>query len=100
MRTLLIPAAAAAMLLTAPLAFAAGHGDRMGDDEHNLGTQITTSVVTRFDLKAQTLTLADGKTYTIIPGEQLPALKAGEKVQVAWDVQNGERVADYVKLMQ
>jgi len=67
MRTLLIPAAAAAILATSSLVFAA--------------TQ-TNGTVKSYDSHAMTLTLADGSTYTLKKGVKAPALKAGEKVTV------------------
>jgi zona occludens toxin (predicted ATPase) len=41
-------------------------------------------MVKAFDLKAHTLTLADGKTYQLPATFKDPGLKAGEKVTVHW----------------
>jgi Cu/Ag efflux protein CusF len=46
--------------------------------------QSTSGMVKAFDLKAHTLTLADGKTYTLPANFKDPGLKAGEKVTVHW----------------
>ncbi len=71
MRKLLVPAAAAAILATSAIAFAA--------------TQNTTDTVKSFDSKAMTLTLANGTEYMLPKGFKDPGLKAGEKVTVAWE---------------
>ena len=67
MRTLLIPAALAALVATSPIAFAAQHAS---------GT------VKSYDSKAMTLTLADGNTYTLPKKFKDPGLRNGEKVAV------------------
>jgi Cu/Ag efflux protein CusF len=65
MRKLLVPAAAAALLATSALSFAA-------TAQHATGT------VKAYDAKAQTLTLADGSTYMLPKVFKNPGLKAGE----------------------
>ncbi len=83
MRTLLIPAAAAAILATSSLVFAA--------------TQ-TNGTVKSYDSHAMTLTLADDSTYTLKKGVKAPALKAGEKVTVSWDMSGSKKIADKVTI--
>jgi len=85
MRALLIPAAFAAILAVSPTAFAA---------------QMATGHVKSFDLKARTLTLNDGTTYMLPAGFKNPGLKAGEKVQLSWDMQNGKHTVNSVKIEQ
>ncbi|WEJ34885.1 DUF1344 domain-containing protein [Devosia sp. SD17-2] len=46
--------------------------------------QTISGMVKAFDLKAHTLTLADGKTYQLPATFKDPGLKAGEKVTVHW----------------
>ena len=77
MRKLLVPAAAAAILATSAVAFAA--------------TQHTTGTVKSFDSKAMTLTLANGTEYMLPKAFKDPGIKAGEKVTVAWDIQGWQQ---------
>jgi len=46
--------------------------------------QSISGTVKAFDLKAHTLTLADGKIYQLPSTFEDPGLKAGEKVTVHW----------------
>ena len=46
--------------------------------------QTISGMVKAFDLKAHTLTLEDGKIYTLPATFKDPGLKAGEKVTVHW----------------
>jgi Cu/Ag efflux protein CusF len=46
--------------------------------------QAVSGTVKAFDLKAHTLTLADGKIYQLPATFKDPGLKAGEKVTVHW----------------
>lgn len=46
--------------------------------------QSISGTVKAFDLKAHTLTLADGKIYQLPVAFKDPGLKAGEKVTVHW----------------
>ena len=81
MRTLLIPAAAAAILATSSLVFAA--------------TQ-TSGTVRSYDSHSMTLTLADGSAYTLKKGVKDAGLKAGEKVTVSWDTSGSKKIAEKV----
>lgn len=83
MRTLLIPAAAAVLLATSALGFAAQH---------------TTGTVKSFNNKAMSLTLADGSVYMIPKTVKTPALKAGEKVDISWDSSGKNRMVDSVTI--
>jgi hypothetical protein len=84
MRNILIPAAAAALLATSALSFAA--------------QQQTTGVVKTFDSKAMTLSLADGSSYLLPKSFKDPGIKAGEKVTVAWEQSGTHRTADSVTI--
>lgn len=46
--------------------------------------QMASGMVKAFDLKAHTLTLADGKIYQLPATFKDPGLKVGEKVTVHW----------------
>lgn len=83
MRTKLIPLTVAAVAFSALSAFAAT--DTM-----------TTGVVKAFDLKAMSLTLADGSTYVLPKGFKDPGLKVGEKITVGWQLVGGKHDADTV----
>jgi Cu/Ag efflux protein CusF len=86
MRTLLIPAAAAAILATSTFAFAAA--------QHATGT------VKAYDSKAMTLTLADGSMYLLPKSFKNPGLKAGEKVSVNWQKSGSKKIADQVTIVK
>lgn len=86
MRKLLVPAAVAALLATSAISFAAA--------------QHTTGTVKAFDSKAQTLTLADGTTYTLAKTFKDPGLKAGEKVSVNWEMKGSTKTADQVMIVK
>jgi uncharacterized protein DUF1344 len=85
MRTLLIPAALAALVATSPIAFAAQHAS---------GT------VKSYDSKAMTLTLADGNTYTLPKKFKDPGLRNGEKVAISWEKSGMKRQADAVTIVK
>lgn len=84
MRALLIPAALVAAISTSGMAFAAA--------QHTAGT------VKSFDVKAMTLTLADGSQYTLPKNFKDPGLKAGEKVSVSWEQNGAAKMADSVTI--
>jgi Cu/Ag efflux protein CusF len=85
MRNILIPAAAAALLATSALSFAAAQ-------QHATGT------VKAFDSKAMTLSLDNGTTYMLPKTFKDPGLKAGEKVNVAWEQSGSNKMADTVTI--
>jgi hypothetical protein len=85
MRALLIPAAAAALLATSALGFAAQH---------------TSGTVKTFNNKTMSLTLADGSVYMIPKTVKAPALKAGEKVDISWDNSGKNRMIETVKIVK
>lgn len=85
MRTLLIPAAAAAILATSSLVFAA--------------TQ-TSGTVKSCDSHTNTLTLADGSTYTLKKDVKAMGLKPGEKVTISWDMSGKKRIAEKVSVVK
>lgn len=87
MRALLIPAAAAAFLATSAFGFAA-------TQYHAQGT------VKAFDLKAMTLSLADGSTYMLPKTFKDPGLKAGETVSIAWEQSGANKQADTVTIVK
>lgn len=86
MRMYLIPAAIAASLAFAPVAFAAA--------QHATGT------VKAFDAKAMTLTLADGSVYSLPKAFKNPGLKAGEKVTIAGQTSGKTRSAETVQIVK
>ncbi len=92
MRKLLVPAVAAALLATAPMAFAAvkhpAQTTHMAKVEHTDGTVKT--------IDAKALTLADGTTYQLSKSFKDPGLKAGDKVTVAWNMSGKNKMADSV----
>jgi hypothetical protein len=90
MRALLIPAAIAAILTAAPVAFA-------GDDAVGTFTGTATGIVKSVDVKADLLTMSDGSVYVLPAGA--PHLKAGEKIRVTFDVQGPRRVADHIAIV-
>jgi len=87
MRKLLVPAAAAALLATSVLSFAA-------TEQHSTGT------VKAYDAKAQSLTLADGTVYMLPKTFKDPGLKAGEKVSINWQMTGSTKTADQVKIQK
>lgn len=84
MRMYLIPAAVAASLAFAPLSFAAA--------------QQANGTVKAYDAKKATLTLADGSVYSLPKTFKNPGLKAGEKVNIAWDMQGKHKMAQSVTI--
>jgi Cu/Ag efflux protein CusF len=85
MRTLLVPAVAAALLATSAFAFAAQHA---------------TGTIKTYDAKAMTVTLADGSTYMLPKKFKDPGLRAGEKVAISWEKSGTGKLADQVKIVK
>jgi len=56
-----------------------------------------TGVIKSIDTKANSITLADGKTYGLPAGFAINTLKAGEKVSLVYDMKNNQMVATSVK---
>lgn len=86
MRTLLVPAAAAALLATSALGFAA--------------TQNASGTLKTFDQKAMTITLADGSVYSLPKNFKDPGLKAGEKLTIAWEQSGKNKIADKITIVK
>lgn len=86
MRTLLVPAAIAALLATSALSFAA--------------MQQATGTVKAFDAKARTLELVDGATYMLPKTFKNPGLKAGEHVAISWQMNGDAKNAEAVKIIK
>jgi opacity protein-like surface antigen len=86
MRKLLVPAAAAAILATSAVAFAA--------------VQHTDGTIKTFDAKAMSLTLNDGTAFVLSKKFKDPGLKVGEKVSVMWDMSGTNKVAESVKIVK
>lgn len=78
MRNLIAPAVFAAFIAASPLAFAA---------------QQSTGTIKSIDTTAMTLTLNDGTVYYLPKGFNASSLRAGEKVQISWNMQNGQHDA-------
>lgn len=60
--------------------------------------QLISGTVKAFDLKAHTLTLADGKIYQLPATFKDPGLKAGEKVTVHWKMNGSAYEATAVSI--
>jgi hypothetical protein len=84
MRKLIVSAAAAALLASGSIAFAA--------------VKHTTGTVKTYDGTAMSLVLDDGSTFTLPQTFKDPGLKAGEKVRVSWDMSGKNKVAESVKI--
>ncbi len=87
MRKLLVPAAAAALLATSALGFAA--------TQHH-----TTGIIKAYDMRGQSLTLADGHTYILPKPFKDPGLKVGEKVSINWEMKGSHRTAEHVMIVR
>ncbi len=85
MRFYLLPAVAAAALMLSGAAFA---------------SETATGAIKAFDMKAGTLTLADGTIYMLPKGFKDPGLKVGEKVSVAWTMSGAKHDATEVKIVK
>ncbi|MGB8315029.1 MAG: DUF1344 domain-containing protein [Aestuariivirga sp.] len=83
MRKSLILAASLGTMIISSAAFAAAQND--------------TGAIKSIDAKANSITLADGKTFILPKGFKLETLKAGEKVVVAYEVKSGKMEAVSVK---
>lgn len=84
MRALLVPVTLAALSL-APVAFAA---------------QSAAGAIKSLDVKAHTLTLNNGRVYHLPMAFKDSGLKAGQKVQISWEMQNGHRDASAVTVVK
>ena len=85
MRNLVVPVVVAGFLAASPVAFAA---------------QQATGNVKAIDMGAMTVTLADGTIYHLPQGFKDPGLKTGEKVQISWNMQNGQHDAVSVTIVK
>jgi len=85
MRKFLVPAALAIVLGTSGLAMAA-----------TAAPQSITSTVKSFDAKTHTLILANNIAYALPANYAVPALKAGQKVTVKWEMNGTAHRADSV----
>jgi len=72
------------VVATSAIAFAATHN--------------ASGTVKAFDMQAGTLTLANGTEYMLPKDFKDPGLKAGDKVTIAWDTKDGNKVAEKVKI--
>jgi hypothetical protein len=86
MRKLVVSAAAAVILASGSIAFAAVHH--------------TTGKVKTYDMTSKNLVLDDGSTFTLAKAFKDPGLKTGEKVTVSWDMSGKSKVAETVKIMK
>jgi len=86
MRKLIVSAAAAALLASGSMAFAA--------------VKHTTGTVKTFDGTPKSLVLDDGSAFTLPKTFKDPGLKAGEKVRISWDMSGKEKVAEAVKILK
>ncbi|MBN9023282.1 MAG: DUF1344 domain-containing protein [Rhizobiales bacterium] len=88
MRNYIAPALVAGILLATPVAMAAA------------SAQQSTGTVKSIDMSAMTLTLSNGTTYHLPQGFKDPGLKAGERVQISWNMQNGQYDATTVTIVK
>ena len=87
MRKIIVSAAAAALLASGSVAFAAA-------------VKHTTGTIKAFDATAMSLVLEDGSSFTLAQTFKDPGLKAGEKVRVSWDMSGKNKVAEAVKIVK
>ena len=85
MRGIVFPAVVAAVLTASPFAFAA---------------ETATGAIKSFDIKANTLTLANGAVYYLPSGFKDPGFKNGEKVSVVWEMKDGKHQASSVTIQK
>lgn len=60
----------------------------------------TDGVIKSLDMKANTITLADGTAYMLPKGFKDPGLKVGEKVAVIWDLKGKVHEASAVSIVK
>lgn len=87
MRKLLVSAAAAALLATSAMSFAAAE-------------QHATGIIKAYEAKAQALNLSDGSVYMLPKVFKNPGLKAGEKVSINWEMKGSSRLVDQVMIVK
>ena len=85
MRALLGGAVAAAILASSSLALAAEHAE---------------GVIKEISTKTMMLTLKNGKSYVLPKGFKEAGVKAGVKVQIAYETKNGKNLAQTVKIVK
>jgi Protein of unknown function (DUF1344) len=86
MRKLVMTAAAAAVLASGTVAFAA--------------VKHTTGTIKTYDGTAMSLVLEDGSSFTLSKSFKDPGLMAGEKVRVTWDTSGKNKIAEAVKVVK
>lgn len=91
MRKIMLSAAAAAVLLSGPVAFAA-----------TAAAKTETGIIAEIDAKAPSITLKSGriKTFWLAKEVALADLKVGEKVTVTYDMVNKKPTANNVVAAQ
>lgn len=62
--------------------------------------QTSQGTVASVDVKANSFKLSDGVTYVAPKGYRLSALKPGEKVKVAWVMQNAKHDATQITMIR
>jgi Cu/Ag efflux protein CusF len=85
MRRFVVPAAFLAAVAVTSLASAA---------------QLTTGTIKAFDASAKTVTLQTGVVYYLPTGWKDPGLKAGERVQISFDMRDGKHMVDNVTILK
>ncbi|MEI9408791.1 DUF1344 domain-containing protein [Mesorhizobium salmacidum] len=86
MRKIIVSAAAAALLASGSVAFAA--------------VKHTTGTVKTFDTASKSLVLDNGSSFTLPETFKDPGLKVGEKVRITWDMSGKNKVAEAVKIVK
>ncbi len=87
----LVLAGVLAGAVAAPTAFAAQSAP---------AAQTSQGTVSSIDVKANSFKLSDGVTYMAPKGYKLSALKAGEKVKVAWVMRNDNHDATRITMIK
>ena len=86
MRKIIVSVAAAALLASGSVAFAA--------------VKHTTGTIKTFDATAMSLVLDNGSTFTLPETFKDPGLKVGEKVRVSWGMSGKNKVVEAVKIVK
>lgn len=86
MRKLVVSAAAAIILASGSIAFAAVHH--------------TTGSIKLFNTATKSLVLQDGSTFQLAKAFKDPGLKVGEKVTVTWDMSGANKIAESVAIVK
>lgn len=65
-----------------------------------MASTTTAGAIKAMDMKAMTVTLADGTTYKLPAGFKDPGLKVGEKISIVWDLKDKVNEASAVTVVK